>query len=745
MDLEAIIAARPLNTITREHSPKTEEEYLTLPVRTAKRRKIPSQFKGQEVWDGLINPPLNQGSCGSCWAFATTGVLADRWSILTGGAQKHVLSPVKPILCDWQGKEDTLENPDSPYFENQFWKYNQAGTKAGSCFGNTLSDAWRYLFVSGTTTMKCLPYGFRGEYDIPLGDATEEKKIPLCYDVTGKIGDMCADNVYHSTTGLETGTPAKFYRAGAVYRIPNDVSSVQVEIMENGPVTTGITVYPSFYQFEAETDVYSSSANEEKVGGHAVEIVGWGVHPTQGDFWWIKNSWGCYDKYTKILTETGWRYFFQVQEGDLVATLNERRELEYHPVEEVHCYENQLEDIPIHQWANADVNLAVTYNHRMLIPNETGCEFKEAWELRGETTTTMYKSCERFQGNAPRGEFSDKFDAFATILAAFILDGSKTKKYTDHAVYDSITTMVESSADTMTVHTVKFLKIKGVRRALRELGIEQTKTVANLVEVEHEALYNALPDQTGRIPREVLDWSTEYLQVLLQKFFRGKQSIMVYKSVLASQLQELALKATMACNVTPRGKRQEVTLCDTVVECGRCELQPYSGSVYCVTVQNHCVFVQRGGKAVWSGNSDWGDKGYFRIRRGTDECGVESNVMTGLPDFFEPPNGPLDGLEREAEYRHRIDTGDHVSGGGINPSSGYSRRVEKMLWKEPLDTQAAKRVDKPAYRITGTPTVQPAVLPKSVKPETGTEWIYIVLAVVFLIMWTLSLVWVLTR
>ena len=119
--------------------------------------------------------------------------------------------------------------------------------------------------------------------------------------------------------------------------------------------------------------------------------------------------------------------------------------------------------------------------------------------------------------------------------------------------------------------------------------------------------------------------------------------------------------------------------------------------------------------------------------------------MTGLPDFFEPPTGPFDGLEREAEYRSRIDSGNHVSGGGINPSSGYSRRVEKMLWKEPLDTQAAKRVDKPAYQITGSPIAQPTVLPKSVKPDTGTEWIYVVLAVVFLIMWTLSLVWVLTR
>ena len=30
-----------------------------------------------------------------------------------------------------------------------------------------------------------------------------------------------------------------------------------------------------------------------------------------------------------------------------------------------------------------------------------------------------------------------------------------------------------------------------------------------------------------------------------------------------------------------------------------------------------------------SWNPDWGDNGFFKIRRGTDECGIESNVVAG--------------------------------------------------------------------------------------------------------------------
>lgn len=36
---------------------------------------------------------------------------------------------------------------------------------------------------------------------------------------------------------------------------------------------------------------------------------------------------------------------------------------------------------------------------------------------------------------------------------------------------------------------------------------------------------------------------------------------------------------------------------------------------------------------VNSWNYDWGMDGLFLIRRGNDECGIESDVVTGLPKF----------------------------------------------------------------------------------------------------------------
>lgn len=33
-----------------------------------------------------------------------------------------------------------------------------------------------------------------------------------------------------------------------------------------------------------------------------------------------------------------------------------------------------------------------------------------------------------------------------------------------------------------------------------------------------------------------------------------------------------------------------------------------------------------------SWNTDWGDKGFFKILRGQDECGIEDEIVAGLPN-----------------------------------------------------------------------------------------------------------------
>lgn len=48
---------------------------------------------------------------------------------------------------------------------------------------------------------------------------------------------------------------------------------------------------------------------------------------------------------------------------------------------------------------------------------------------------------------------------------------------------------------------------------------------------------------------------------------------------------------------------------------------------------------EENGEKYWlcgnSWNSDWGDNGFFKIKRGTNECGIEGEMVGGVPQESE--------------------------------------------------------------------------------------------------------------
>ncbi|KAG5837097.1 dipeptidyl peptidase 1 [Anguilla anguilla] len=211
-----------------------------------------------EHWDwrnvngvNYLTPVRNQASCGSCYSFATMGMLEARIRIRTNNTQTPVLSPQQVVSCS---------------------QYSQG------CDGGFPYLIGKYIQDFGIVEESCFPY---------IGSNSPCDVKPGC--------------LRHYTS--------EYHYVGGFYGACNE-AAMMAELVRDGPMGVAFEVYPDFMHYKE--GIYhhtglTDEVNPFELTNHAVLLVGYGkCHKTGQKYWIVKNSWG---------TGWGEDGFFRIRRG----------------------------------------------------------------------------------------------------------------------------------------------------------------------------------------------------------------------------------------------------------------------------------------------------------------------------------------------------------------------------------------------------------------------------------------------
>ncbi len=360
----------------------------------------------------------------------------------------------------------------------------------------------------------------------------------------------------------------------------------------------------------------------------------------------VGDKFACSDSETEVLTDSGWKYFYDLNKEDKIATLRDDQFIEYNNPIEIFKYKHVGKMYLIQ---SQQIDQCVTLNHKMYVKQRLSDTYEliTADEIFGERvqykkdgvndfkdrTKFVLPACENFES------INIDLDSWLTFFGIFIAEGwsREYKRKNDQIDYS-----VEISVNKQRVQNE-------LNRVCQNLKWKYTVTSDNVKwRFNNKQLTKCLqkysPGATKKyLPKWCFKLSQRQSRILLAGLLCGdgyttnsKTEIYYTSSTqLANDVQVLAFHAGWSGNIKERypagtpykiGNHSGVTTAQSFAvhivkskntptvnhsHVGKQKIQKeeiidYDGYVYCCEVPNHIMYIRRNGKPVWSGNSRHG-------------------------------------------------------------------------------------------------------------------------------------------
>lgn len=384
----------------------------------------------------------------------------------------------------------------------------------------------------------------------------------------------------------------------------------------------------------------------------------------------------CYSDDTKVLTDSGWKLFKDVEIADKILSLNpETRNVKYIGIKERQKWEKNGDMI---HFFNRNTDCLVTPEHRMVYLNKSDGRIKycNAKEYR-KGLGGFYRGCiyegER-RDSITIGNTVINFDLFCEFMGYYLSDGSLVRT---HQIVISQQEGQPYKQDMIT--------------CINRMGF-RTKVDNAFISFYSGDLCKYLRG-FGRcnqkyIPEEIKNSSKEQIEIFLSAFAKcdgtikkahpfvgshgniclpnsGERMFFTTSQRMAGDISELLLKIGHRPSIREVQPRDSVKkdgtiihsnyICYKISDCKSQtttvfdkEIIKYKGYVYDLTLErNHIMYVQRNGRCYWGSNcmctSDpitiYGDEKkafYRRMAQGEDMSNyVSPNAIKDVPDNFK--------------------------------------------------------------------------------------------------------------